>query len=347
MKQTKITIGDVAAAAGVSKTTVSRYINGQYHLMSEKTQARIKTVIELLNYHPSDIARSLKSKRTNMIGVVISDISSPFSSAVIMGISDMLYENNYTPLFVNCNDDPNQEETYIRSLIAKEVDGLIVNTTSSDNKFLISIAAQGLPVVLCDREIKDYNFDIVQTKNQQMMLTIVSHLQQQGFTRPSLFTQNWTKNSARYLRRDGFLQAVQQVYGYDAQEDVYLIQASKPDSTVEQLKRFMADIKPGEIPAIFGVNSVTTMRVYRAILQLGLEMPNEIGLCGPDDWNWGRGMNWPEIVGTNITTMGIQARQIGEWSARLLLNRLENPDVASQRKELSTQIAVRTSTQRI
>ena len=97
----KPTISDIAAAAGVSKTTVSRYINGQEQLMSEKTRNRLKTVIELLDYHPSDIARSLKNKKTNMIGVVVSDISSPFSSAVIIGIGEVLEQNNYTPLFVN------------------------------------------------------------------------------------------------------------------------------------------------------------------------------------------------------------------------------------------------------
>ena len=97
----RVTITDIAAAAGVSKTTVSRYINGQEHLMSEKTRNRLKTVIELLDYHPSDIARSLKSKKTNMIGVVISDITSPFFSAVIVGIGNVLARNHYTPLFVN------------------------------------------------------------------------------------------------------------------------------------------------------------------------------------------------------------------------------------------------------
>lgn len=347
MKQkNRITIDDVAAASGVSKTTVSRYINGQHHLMGEKTRARIKTVIDLLDYRPSDIARSLKNKKTNLIGVLISDISSPFSSAVILGVGDVLARHNYIPLFVNCNDDPSQEEAYVHSLLARGVDGLIVNATSADNRFLITVAAQGFPLVLCDREVRDYNFDLVSTKNKEMMRTLVSHLQRQGFTRPALFTQRWEKNSARYLRRDGFLAATQEVYGRPAQEDVYLVRASQPDSATEQLQRFLSTVKPGEIPAIVGVNSITTMRVYQAIQRLGLSMPGEIGLCGPDDWNWDNGMNWPSIVETHITTATIHAREIGEWSAQLLLDRIANPGLPQQEHKLGTQLSVRSSTLR-
>ena len=79
----RVTINDVAMAAGVSKTTVSRYINGHPELMSEKTRERIRTVIEMTNYHPSDIASNLKKRTTNLIGLLIADISSPFSLSLI------------------------------------------------------------------------------------------------------------------------------------------------------------------------------------------------------------------------------------------------------------------------
>jgi LacI family kdg operon repressor len=341
----KVTINDIAAAAGVSKTTVSRYINGQEHLMSEKTRNRLKTVIELLNYHPSDIARSLKSKKTNMIGVVISNITSPFFSAVIVGIGSVLARNNYTPLFVNCDDDIAQEEQYIRSFIAREVDGLIVNTSSNTNKFLISVACQGMPVVLCDRYIKDYNFDIVGTKNQEMLFSIINHLKEQGFSRPAMFTQSYEQNSARKLRREGFLGAMRQIYGVNAEKDVYVVSDEEADA-VRQLRKFLSTVGPEESPAIFCVNSVTTVRMYHAIKELGLNVPDDVGLCGPDDWNWDNGMNWPDIMETSITTMTIHARRIGECTAELLLKRLEYPDMLPQEILLPTQLHVRDSTRR-
>ena len=341
----RVTITDIAAAAGVSKTTVSRYINGQEHLMSEKTRNRLKTVIELLDYHPSDIARSLKSKKTNMIGVVISDITSPFFSAVIVGIGNVLARNHYTPLFVNCDNDIAQEEQYIRSFIAREVDGLIVNTSSDTNKFLISVACQGMPVVLCDRYIKDYKFDIVGTKNQEMLFSIIRHLKEQGFSRPAMFTQLYEQNSARKLRREGFLAAMRQVYGVNAEKDVYVVSDAEED-VERQLRRFLATMRPGESPAIFCVNSVTTVRLYHAIKNLGLNIPEDVGLCGPDDWNWDNGMNWPDIMETSITTMTIHARRIGECTAELLLKRLELPDMSPQEILLPTQLHVRDSTRR-
>ena len=132
----KVTIQDIADAVGYSKTTVSRYINGQTNMMSAETANRIKNVIELLDYHPSELARSLKTKKTYTVGVIVSDIASPFSSAVVAGTGEILEKNGYVPLFINCHEDPEKEKIAISTLVSKGVDGLIVNTTSPYNDFL-------------------------------------------------------------------------------------------------------------------------------------------------------------------------------------------------------------------
>ena len=182
----KATISDIAAASGLSKTTVSRYINGMTHLMSEETCIKLKGIIERMNYRPSSIARSLKSKKTHTVGVVVADISSPWSSAVVGGIGDVLLKEEYIPIFANANEDINREKDYITSLLEREVDGLIVNTASDINPFLIEIAKTGVPIVLCDRYVQDYDFDIVTIDNEGMMFKILEHLKEQGFTRIAL-----------------------------------------------------------------------------------------------------------------------------------------------------------------
>ena len=132
-RESKTTIDDIARAVGVSKTTISRYINGHGEMMSEKTRERVRAAIELTNYQPSDIARNLKRKKTNLIGVLISDMSTPFSSALIIAIGDYLAERGYVPIFANCDDSLQKEEELIDMLISKGVAGLLVNTTSSQN----------------------------------------------------------------------------------------------------------------------------------------------------------------------------------------------------------------------
>lgn len=163
MTQKKVTITDIAKAAGVSKTTISRYLNGRFDLMSPETRRRIESVIDVSGYQPSTIARSLKNKRSLLLGIVVSDQSSPFSTAVLLGVGDALRNTEYVPVFVNCDDDPAKERYQISFLLSRGVDGLIVNTTSYENPFLVNLEARGVPIVLCDRYIKGHTFDIVTT----------------------------------------------------------------------------------------------------------------------------------------------------------------------------------------
>ena len=177
-RESKTTIDDIARAVGVSKTTISRYINGHGEMMSEKTRDRVRAAIELTNYQPSDIARNLKRKKTNLIGVLISDMSTPFSSALIIAIGDYLAERGYVPIFANCDDSLQKEEELIDMLISKGVAGLLVNTTSSQNNHLIGVASRGLPVVLCDRYISNYRFNIVTIEQEKPFHDLVAHLKE-------------------------------------------------------------------------------------------------------------------------------------------------------------------------
>ena len=106
----KVTIKDIANMAGVSKTTVSRYINGKYEYMSEETRQRIKKIIKKVDYFPLTSAQSLKSNRTGLIGLLIADIGNPFSTALLTSITDTLHSDGYNVLVANSNNSPELEE---------------------------------------------------------------------------------------------------------------------------------------------------------------------------------------------------------------------------------------------
>mgnify|MGYP003819298009 CR=1 FL=1 len=343
----KVTISNIAAAAGVSKATVSRYLNGHKEMMGEETGERIRQAIEEANYRPSDIARNLKRRTSNLIGVVISDISSPFSSAVVIGVSEYLERQGFSPLFTNSADDPSLEAKNIASLLAKGVSGLIVNTASYDNQTLLDVGAGGMPVVLCDRYVRNSPFDIVTSRDNQGMHDLVLHLKNEGYTRPVFFTQKWERNSVRYIRRESFIHAVEELFGYSPEEDVYLVSAREHRSAYAALTELRERLRPGDIPAVIGVNSVTTIRAYKAIRQLGLVMPHNIGLCGPEDWDWDNEMNWPTLVNPNITTLVLQSTEIGRNSAKLLLSRIKDPKKEQEKILMPCEICVRQSTLRL
>ncbi|MBQ1379742.1 MAG: LacI family DNA-binding transcriptional regulator, partial [Erysipelotrichaceae bacterium] len=180
MTKKKITINDVAEAAGVSKATVSRYLNGRTDLMTEKTRDRIAHVIDLLNYHPSELARSLKSKKTRTIGVILTDIRSPFYSAVLSGIDEKLSEYGYSAIYVNSSDDPEKELANLQNLLSKDVDGILINTVSYRNEALISETANRIPMVLIDREIENHSFSVVRIDNKKMVSLLFDHLEEEG-----------------------------------------------------------------------------------------------------------------------------------------------------------------------
>lgn len=337
----KTTIADIAKLAGVSKTTVSRYINGHSEFMSSETAERLEQIIRETEYIPSNLARSLKNKKTRMIGVIIASLSSPFSAAVMMGIGNVLEKNGYTPLFVNADDRPEVEIRFLHSLIEKNVDGLIVNATRTTCPELIHAARLGMPIVLCDREVQNHTFDIVMSENRNMVFQAIAHLKEQGYNRVALFSQNWEHSSTRQKRLLFYQEALQYHFNQINTPDIYLVE----DSAMNPLEQYLSSLGHSDIPAILCSNSETTLLTNYAIQMKGLSMPQEIGLCGADDWEaW---MSWPEILRTSITTMDIQARQIAEQAATLLLEKLEHKSDETRQIVVPGGLTVRDSSRRL
>ena len=343
MTKKNITIYDVASAAGVSKTTVSRYLNGRTDLMSEKTRARIEKVINLLDYHPSELARSLKSKRTHTIGVIVSEIRSPFFSAVISGVEEILFENGYSAIFMDCGNDKEKEERYIKETLSRDVEGIIINTTSNVNDYLVSLDIQKVPIVLCDRYVANHKLDIVTIDNEKLTYDIFDHLLEQGFNRFAFFTEPWKENSSRLNRRKFFLKVIKEKLGYDASRDVYTIGTDYKDCD-EALNTFAKTFGANDVPVIIGVNSVTTFEVYLAIQRKNLKIPQDIGICGPDDWNWENYMSWPDITSTPVTTINFNSKLLGRKCAELLLERINIPTKEMEEIKIPAELKIREST---
>ena len=144
-------IKDIAAEAGVSPATVSRYLNNRPGQMTEETRARIAAVIERTGYRPRAAARNLRSSRTNLIGVILADIANPFSSAMLEGLSASAAARGCSLMTAISGNDPAKEAESLTRLIDAGVDGLVVNTCGGNDE-AIAAAAGRLPVVLLDRD---------------------------------------------------------------------------------------------------------------------------------------------------------------------------------------------------
>lgn len=334
-----MTITEIARAAGVSKSTISRYLNGRHDMMGEKTLERIRQIINLSGYRPSTIAQSLKSKKTMQVGVVIADIASPFSASMIKGIGGILERYNYMPIIVGSSNDIKNEEKYIGELIRRGVDGFLVNSAAFINPYLIQVASQGFPLVLCDRYIKDYNLDIVTSEKRPPTLQLIKHIKEQGFEIPVLFIEPFEENSTRYLRRKAFMDGLQEIYGvYKPEEHVVLIDVQEPDKTREQIKGVISGAGEKRPPMIMTANTVSTMHVLSVLKSLRLSIPDDIGICGVDDWTWGKQIDWASLVDPGISTYSVDAVKLGASAARLLIDRMHNPD--GEKKKITIPVSV-------
>ncbi|MGE4485743.1 MAG: LacI family DNA-binding transcriptional regulator [Oscillospiraceae bacterium] len=344
-KNNKPTIADIAKSVGVSKTTISHYLNGKFGYMSEETRKRIESTINMANYQPNNVARSLKSQKSKLIGVVMADIENPFSSSIIKGAGDTLHAAGYNVIIASSNNDFEKEKEYVTSLISQRIDGLIVNTISQYNPFLINLANQGLPIVLADRLIMDYNFDIAHIENRLSIFSAVEHLFDKGYQRVALFIQPFECISPRYQRRDAFIEKLNELGISDPEKYVFVVDPGNTASITEATKKLLEMCRnDGTPPAILTSNEITLLHIVNTIRILGLKMPTELGLCGFDDWGWNPGMIWPSIIQPGITTLSVQSHNLGKITAELLLDRIADPHTPKKCISLPCELVVRGST---
>ena len=272
----RTTINDVAKLAEVSKTTISRYLNGQYEYMSLETKERIQEVIKELNYRPSNIARRLKSEKTGLIGCIIADIGSPFSSIVVKGINDVCKSMGYDVLFANTDNNPENEKDSIKALIDNKVDGLIINTTGRIDEYLMEMNANGANIVLADRCLKQINkIDTVTSDNYRATYNCMEFLFKQGYKKIAFFTQDITGNSSRYFRHYAYKDAVKKLYKINGDELTYFIDEKNMDSCEKSLIDFKEKCN-GEPGVIFTVNGVTLLNVLHGMKNLNIRIKEDL-----------------------------------------------------------------------
>lgn len=341
IKRSKVTIGHVAKEAGVSTTTVSRYLNGKFEFMSDETRATIKKVIEKMDYRPSNVARSLKAQRSGVVGCIIADITNPFSAYIVKGISDVCIKNGYQVLFANTDNEPEREIECIKSLLDNQLDGLIINTSGYVDDYLINLHGQGVPIVMADRCLQDkFALDTITTENYNSTYESVEFLSSQGYDKVVFFTLKQEGNSTRKTRHEAYLDAVLKRYNVDGNKDTFTIDENDTDKCRAHLRWLKTEYPTSEI-AILAVNGITLLNVLHAIQEEDMVIAKDFGICGFDDWEWA------SLIGPGITTISQDSYKTGVESAKLLLSRIEGKSIVQDKKEfreIPAKLTVRGST---
>lgn len=337
----RVTIDDVAHRCGVSKTTISRFLNGKYENISADTRERIKNIIIELDYQPNRTAQRLKASKSMLIGCIIGDISSPFSALLLKGIINACEDGGYQVLFADCDDDPAKERSAIDGFVANRVDGLIVNTSGGNEEHLIFLSRQGMPIVLADRSLtRDGLLDTVTAPNRSAAFDCVKLLHDYGYDRVAFFTEGNRLITPRMHRYEGFCNGVREFYPDDVETELYEFNRDNTDSCSKQLRLFR-DKHPGERIAILCVNGVATQHVLMAFKESSMSIGYSYGLCGFDDWSW------LQLAPPGITSVSIDTKDMGAKAAKLLIERINGVRPANSLPalvEMPNTIIVRGST---
>jgi len=334
-KKRNITIVDVAAKAGVSKTTISRYLNGKFEFMSNESKAKITQVIEELAYRPNNLARSLKSKRSRLIGVIVSDITNPFSAILLKGIGDCCERYGYGVLITNTDDNPKKERDYILAMLDQRVEGIILNTTGKNNEFLQQLAQSGITIILADRPIDISIFDVIRTADREITFTALRHLKMRGFTRVGFFSEP-LENGTRLSRSQAYRDACYEIFGIEPQ--TYIIDKTNQNMGDVLIEEFRQKNR-GQRMAIYTGNGIATLYVVQALKRMGISFPNEIGICGFDNWDW------TDLVDGGITVVAQPSYKVGRECVKRMMFRLHrNHNAAPRRIELPCELVIRNST---
>lgn len=334
---TRATISDVAKAAKTGKTSVSRYLNGEQHLLSDDLKKRIEHAIQRLNYRPSQMARSLKGGQTRLIGMIIADITNPYSVDVLRGVEEACRVQGFTLLVCNTNNEINQEQHYLELLSSYRVEGLVVNAVGMREEALSKLQQSLLPMVLIDRKIPDFSCDMVGLDNHRAATEATQHLLEQGFEAVMFLSEPLGLVNTRLERLHAFQKTMQEYPELTAcHAEVVLNKGELLDQTLTQF----CHQHRGMRKAIMSANGALTLQVARSLRRLGLNWGSDIGLLGFDE------LEWAELAGVGITTLKQPTYQIGYAALELLVKRIQGDGQPTVEQKYPGELIVRGSTSR-
>lgn len=327
-----ITLRELAQAAGVSASTVSRVINDSSHSVNDETRAKILSLAKELDYRPNLIARGLKIQRTRTIGIIADSIATPFTPYIIRGLQDHLKANGYFSIVVNADADPSEETRAIHELISRSIDGIVfVESGLRTDSPPFDLANK--PYVFVHRLFGNFHPNSVMIDDRYGAHLGVSHLIQQGHRRIAFINgpSGWYPSEHRLL---GYQDALAELpMSFDPQL------AKEGDWEVQGGYRALKEllVLPHPPTAIFAGNDLMALGAIYALEEAGLRVPEDIAVVGYDD------REIANLSRPRITTVKMPCYEMGKAGARMLLELLENPTKVVQSVYIKGELIVRES----
>jgi LacI family transcriptional regulator, galactose operon repressor len=336
MTELPVTLRDVAARAGVHPATASRALNPETRLLvREDTARRVLAAAETLGYHPNQVARSLRTRRSHTVGVLIPDLTNPLFPPIVRGLEDRLAAAGYVALLGNTDGDSERERLLFEQMRARHVDGMVLATAHLSDPLLAEAARAGMPVVLVNRVAQDHSVPSVSVDSERGMQMAVSHLIDQGHRRIAHIAgpQELSTGLHRYQGFVSAMQSHQLAVGPDT------VMFAKAYSIEEGLRctRLLLECRLG-VTAMAAANDMLAVGCFAALEEASLTCPADVSVVGFND------MPFIDRLRPPLTTIRFPHYQVGTEAAQLLLERIFGEGSPVKVLYLAPELVVRGST---
>ncbi len=331
----KIRMKDMAKQLNVSQSTVSRALSDN-PLISNETKEKVISLAKKLHYYPNLIAKSLKTNTTKTIGLIIADITNPYYPDVVKGVEDYSNNNDFNIILCNSDYDPEKEYQYLKVLVGKGVDGIIISSVGNNaRKFLNELK---IPFVLIDTVPSQRSrINSICSDHAYGSYLATKHLIELGHTKIALVNGPKTVIPCKQLE-DGFKKAMHQ-YNININNN-YLIECDMRTNSGYKATKELLKMRKDELPtAIIFISDKITIEAYHAIYETGFKIPDHFSIIGNDDISVAKNVSPP------LTTISQPKYKVG-WEAMKLLISLLNHKIKDEYKQiiLLPELTIRKST---
>jgi len=333
------TLKDIATELKLSVSTVSRALQN-HPAIAKETIERVKKVAEKFDYFPDTIARNLKTNASKSIAVIVPEIKHNFFSSAIDGMEDLAYQNGFTIIVSKSNEDYNREVLNTHNMLSNRVAGIVasVSQTTQDGDHFKRFLKRGIPVVLFDRVLDQLDVSKVIVDDFNGAYKAVQHLHEMGYQRIAHLSGPSYLNIAQERLR-GYKQVLEDNQILFDEELVIHGGLEERAGEIGIRSLFELEMPPD---AVFAINDPVAVGAHKEILNMGLNIPNDIGLTGFS--------NNPitEIIDPPLTTVDQHGYKMGQEAVQILLDELKTPieDRKPIRRIVETELIIRKSSQK-
>ena len=307
-------IENIARKAGVSTATVSRVLN-DYPYVKEETRTKVLKIIEETNYRVNAIARNLRRKKTQSIGVIISNVLSPFYSKIAKAVEDVAINKKYSTILCNGGDNPEKEYQYLKLLHENRVDGIIISPTGKNIDYINFLIGTGIPIVFIDRYIDEVDCDSVIVNNYEASYNAVNHVIQKGYRKIGFISGPLDRFTGRERYR-GYIKALED-NAIDVDENIIRYGDFTLESGIINAKDILSK---ADIDLLYVANSDMGTGAFRVIKEYRINIPRDLGFMMFDD------PNWVTLVEPSITAISQPIFTLGSTACDLLFRRILRAD---------------------